>query len=145
MDVSKTVEGIPEEGKLLQTIRPRHERFRRAIRNTAPRFSPFERNTWRSSSSMPFLENEDGAETDGEDSLEHETEPECGPSEAEERGEDEYEDGDGDQSSVATSREGEYDEPIPEPEYVSYAEAPARPTPHPETIFIDEVMKRAHK
>ncbi|KAH8818782.1 P-loop containing nucleoside triphosphate hydrolase protein [Flagelloscypha sp. PMI_526] len=133
MDVSKTVEGIPEEGKLLQTIRPRHERFRRAIRNTAPRFSPFERNKWQSSASIPFLENEDGAETDGEDTSDHETEQECALSDQEEA------------QSVSTDRvvDDPYEEAV-DGHYEMYIDAPARPAPHPKTIFIDEVMWRAH-
>ena len=42
-DVSRHVEGVPDEDGLLQAIRPAQERFRRGIRGTAPRFRPFER------------------------------------------------------------------------------------------------------
>lgn len=42
-DVSRHVEGVPDEDGLLQAIRPAQERFRRAVRGTAPRFRPFER------------------------------------------------------------------------------------------------------
>ncbi|KAF8161524.1 P-loop containing nucleoside triphosphate hydrolase protein [Crassisporium funariophilum] len=41
-DLSRHVEGVPDEDGLLQAIRPAQERFRRAIRGTAPNFRPFE-------------------------------------------------------------------------------------------------------
>ena len=36
------MEGVPNHDGLLQTIRPLHEKFRKAIRKTAPNFRPFE-------------------------------------------------------------------------------------------------------
>uniref|UniRef100_A0A0W0FU61 P-loop containing nucleoside triphosphate hydrolase protein n=1 Tax=Moniliophthora roreri TaxID=221103 RepID=A0A0W0FU61_MONRR len=42
-DVKKHMEGVPTRDGLLQNIRPHQERFRLAIRNTAPNFKPFER------------------------------------------------------------------------------------------------------
>jgi hypothetical protein len=40
--ISKHVEGVPNSRGLLQVIRPSQEKFRKAIRGTAPRFQPFE-------------------------------------------------------------------------------------------------------
>ncbi|EEB89482.1 hypothetical protein MPER_12412 [Moniliophthora perniciosa FA553] len=43
--VGRHVEGIPNELGLLQLIRPFQENFRKAIRNTAPKFQPFDQDT----------------------------------------------------------------------------------------------------
>lgn len=42
-DLAKRVEGVPDEDGLLQCIRPAQERFRRALRVSAPDFRPFEK------------------------------------------------------------------------------------------------------
>ena len=36
------MEGVADKDGLLQSIRPAHEKFRQAIRSTAPNFQPFE-------------------------------------------------------------------------------------------------------
>ena len=41
-DLARHIEGVPDEDGLLQSIRPAQERFRKAIRLTAPNFRPFE-------------------------------------------------------------------------------------------------------
>ncbi|KAG6883701.1 hypothetical protein C0993_004521 [Termitomyces sp. T159_Od127] len=41
-DLAREVEGVSEAG-LLQIVRPAHDKFRRAIRMTAPEFQPYER------------------------------------------------------------------------------------------------------
>lgn len=43
MDVSKHVEGKPDEEGILQSIRPAQEMFKQDIRGTVPQFRPFER------------------------------------------------------------------------------------------------------
>ncbi len=71
MDVSRHVDGIPDEEGILQMIRPAQENFKRAIRGTAPQFRPFERNLagTRTLPAPTFLDNEDdeGAVEVGED------------------------------------------------------------------------------
>ncbi|KAK0229833.1 P-loop containing nucleoside triphosphate hydrolase protein [Armillaria nabsnona] len=64
MDVSRHVEGIPDEEGILQMIRPAQENFKRAIRGTAPQFRPFERNLagTRTLPAPTFLDNEDDEE-----------------------------------------------------------------------------------
>lgn len=42
-DLSKRVEGVPDKDGIMQTIRPAHNAFRRAVRGTAPEFVPFEK------------------------------------------------------------------------------------------------------
>jgi hypothetical protein len=72
-DVSRHVEGVPDEDGLLQAIRPAQERFRRGIRGTAPKFRPFERKYRGERRLAPavFLSYEEGEggaeEEDGED------------------------------------------------------------------------------
>ncbi len=64
MDVSRHVDGIPDEEGILQMIRPAQENFKRAIRGTAPQFRPFERNL-AGTQTLPaptFLGNEDDGE-----------------------------------------------------------------------------------
>lgn len=43
VDLSRHVEGVADEGGLIQMVRPPLETFRRAIRSTAPSFRPYER------------------------------------------------------------------------------------------------------
>ncbi|KAJ7115622.1 P-loop containing nucleoside triphosphate hydrolase protein [Mycena crocata] len=65
-ELDSILEGVPDEEGLLQTIRPAQERFRRAIRDTAPDFRPFEPDQETQSDGPPpfpdpsFLSNEDG-------------------------------------------------------------------------------------
>jgi hypothetical protein len=42
-DLAKEIRGVPDEDGLLQVIRSAQEKFRRAIRMTAPDFRPFEK------------------------------------------------------------------------------------------------------
>ena len=60
-DLSRHVEGVADKDGLLQTIRPAHEKFRQAIRSTAPNFQPFEeKQKAKKSLSLPsFLLNEE--------------------------------------------------------------------------------------
>ncbi|KAF8839962.1 hypothetical protein BDN67DRAFT_1011889, partial [Paxillus ammoniavirescens] len=65
-DLSRRLEGTPEEDGLLQTIRPHQEAFKRAIRETAPDFVPWEKTQrGRVLPKARFLANE---EEDDEDS-----------------------------------------------------------------------------
>jgi hypothetical protein len=41
-DLARHVEGVADKDGLLQAIRPAHEKFRQAIRSTAPNFQPYE-------------------------------------------------------------------------------------------------------
>jgi hypothetical protein len=41
-DLTRHIEGVADKDGLLQAIRPAHEKFRQAIRFTAPNFQPFE-------------------------------------------------------------------------------------------------------
>ncbi|PBK85320.1 hypothetical protein ARMGADRAFT_1169624 [Armillaria gallica] len=61
VDVSKHVEGIPDEEGILQMIRPAQEQFKRDIRGTVPQFRPFERRLAGSEmlSTPSFLSNEE--------------------------------------------------------------------------------------
>ncbi|KAJ2922810.1 hypothetical protein H1R20_g14302, partial [Candolleomyces eurysporus] len=60
-DLHRHVMGIPDRDGVLQTIRPGQQRFREAIRETAPKFVPVARNS-SSSFTLPrvtFLDNEE--------------------------------------------------------------------------------------
>jgi hypothetical protein len=59
-DISGHVEGTPSPDGLMQSIRPAQLRFRRAIRDTAPEFRPYERRVAhnRSLPAPEFLTNE---------------------------------------------------------------------------------------
>ncbi|PBK85318.1 hypothetical protein ARMGADRAFT_1055445 [Armillaria gallica] len=61
VDVSKHVEGIPDEEGILQMIRPAQEQFKRDIRGTVPQFRPFERRLVDSQvlATPSFLNNEE--------------------------------------------------------------------------------------
>jgi hypothetical protein len=64
--LSKHMEGVPDEDGLIQSIRPVQEKFRSAIRQTAPEFCPFERR-YAGSKTFPretFLTNEEGDASD---------------------------------------------------------------------------------
>ncbi|KAG5642512.1 hypothetical protein DXG03_002613 [Asterophora parasitica] len=62
-DLAKHVDGVPEDG-LLQAIRPAQEKFRRAVRVTAPDFQPFEKRYQKKKriGKAKFLSNEEGHE-----------------------------------------------------------------------------------
>ncbi len=70
VDVSKHVEGIPDEEGILQMIRPAQEQFKRDIRGTVPQFRPFERRLVDSQvlATPSFLNNEEDEadETEGD-------------------------------------------------------------------------------
>ena len=71
-DISRHVEGVPDEDGLLQAIRPAQDRFRRAVRGTAPKFRPCE---WKykgerrlaPAAFVSFEEGEGGVEEDGDE------------------------------------------------------------------------------
>lgn len=70
--LSQHVEGVPDEDGLMQCIRPAQEKFKSAIRRTAPEFRPFKKGlaTTRSWEKAAFLMDEDGGVNDtdeGED------------------------------------------------------------------------------
>jgi hypothetical protein len=71
-DLSRHLEGTPEKGGLLQTIRPAQLRFRRTIRATAPIFRPYKMDcTHAETPTLPkFLacEETEEEELDSEDS-----------------------------------------------------------------------------
>jgi hypothetical protein len=63
-DLAQEIRGVPDEDGLLQAIRPAQEKFRRAIRMTAPDFRPFEKE-FRGTRQVPratFLHSEEGEE-----------------------------------------------------------------------------------
>ncbi|KAF9258340.1 hypothetical protein L218DRAFT_1005081 [Marasmius fiardii PR-910] len=63
MDVDKYVEGVPDRSGLHQTIRPHREKFRQAIRRTAPDFKPYERRQGPRTVPQPdFLAHEEEAD-----------------------------------------------------------------------------------
>ncbi|KAK0499139.1 P-loop containing nucleoside triphosphate hydrolase protein [Armillaria luteobubalina] len=68
VDVSKHVEGIPDEHGILQMIRPAQEQFKRDIRGTVPQFRPFERKLADSQvlGTPSFLNNEEEEVGDAE-------------------------------------------------------------------------------
>ena len=79
-DLLRHVEGVPDDEHstfgagigLIQAIRPAQDRFRRAIRETAPNFKPFERGT-SSRRYLPrpeFLRSEEGDEGEASDDQE---------------------------------------------------------------------------
>ncbi|KAJ3503458.1 hypothetical protein NLJ89_g8422 [Agrocybe chaxingu] len=79
VDLARHVEGVPNQEGLLQCVRPAQEKFKRAIRETAPNFRPFESEYEgvRHIRRATFLENEEAA-LDGEvsDTGENENEDE---------------------------------------------------------------------
>ena len=69
MDVGRAVRGVPKRDGLHQTVRPSQDRFRKAIRQTAPDFRPYERRHRgkRTFSKPTFLNNEDGDDEESDD------------------------------------------------------------------------------
>jgi hypothetical protein len=65
-DLAHEIQGVPDEDGLLQTIRFAQEKFRRAIRMTAPEFRPFELKFKgkRHLGPAKFLRSEEGGEWD---------------------------------------------------------------------------------
>lgn len=61
--LNRYVEGTPDADGLLQTIRPKQQQFKEAVRNTAPDFRPFEKvsgNSGPATLTVPeFLSNEE--------------------------------------------------------------------------------------
>ncbi|KAK0199336.1 P-loop containing nucleoside triphosphate hydrolase protein [Desarmillaria ectypa] len=74
IDVSKHVEGIPDEEGILQSIRPAQERFKRDIRGTAPQFRPFERRLAGAQTLVApsFLGNEEDEAVEAREDAHHE-------------------------------------------------------------------------
>jgi hypothetical protein len=68
-DLARHVEGVADKDGLLQAIRPAHEKFRQAIRSTAPNFQPFEekQKAKRRLTLPSFLLNEEVDDTTGSD------------------------------------------------------------------------------
>jgi hypothetical protein len=65
------MEGMPDEDGLIQAIRPAQEKFRSAIRQTAPEFRPFEKRyaEGRTFGSPLFLRHEEGGVSDMENGV----------------------------------------------------------------------------
>ncbi|KAG2121234.1 P-loop containing nucleoside triphosphate hydrolase protein [Suillus clintonianus] len=57
--LARRLEGTPDEGGILQTIRPHQQAFKRAIRATAPHFIPWARGDARELPEADFLANEE--------------------------------------------------------------------------------------
>ena len=68
-DLARHVEGVADKDGLLQAIRPAHEKFRQAIRSTAPNFQPLEekQKPERRLSLPSFLLNEEVDDGSGSD------------------------------------------------------------------------------
>ncbi|KAK0479205.1 P-loop containing nucleoside triphosphate hydrolase protein [Armillaria novae-zelandiae] len=67
-DVSRHIQGVPQEGGLLQRIHLAQEKFKRDIRDTGPEFRPYERKHDGQGYSRPsFLVKEEKEETKNED------------------------------------------------------------------------------
>jgi len=69
-DLVKHIEGVADEDGLLQSIRPAQEKFRSAIRGTAPEFLPFEKRFAgkKKLGKAEFLRNEEGEEESDDES-----------------------------------------------------------------------------
>jgi len=66
-ELSRRLEGTPDEHGLLQTIRPHQQAFRRAIRNTAPNFAPWEKKkAGKKTPKASFLQDEEEEEDENE-------------------------------------------------------------------------------
>jgi hypothetical protein len=79
IDLGRHVEGVPNHDGLLQTIRPLQEKFRKAIRMTAPNFRPFESalKETRHLSRASFLANEE-SEDNADEASDNEDEDNAG-------------------------------------------------------------------
>jgi len=116
-DLARHVQGVPDEDGLLQAILPAQQKFRVAIRETAPNFRPFEKRFEgkRHMGRVAFLADEEGKTFDDEDS-EAENYP------TEER------DFESEGVSSGTS-----------------LTAPSHPKSKKSKIFIDQVLQRANR
>lgn len=116
-DLTRHVQGVPDEDGLLQAILPAQEKFRLAIRETAPNFRPFEKRFEgkRHMGRVTFLAAEEGRTFDDEDS-----EDEICP----------REESDSEIQGVSTGRG---------------LAAPSYPTSKKSKIFIDQVLQRANR
>ena len=116
-DLTRHVQGVPDEDGLLQAILPAQEKFRLAIRETAPNFRPFEKRFEgkRHMGRVTFLAAEEGRTFDDEDSVD-----EICP----------REESDSEIQGVSTGRG---------------LAAPSYPTSKKSKIFIDQVLQRANR
>ncbi|TRM59249.1 P-loop containing nucleoside triphosphate hydrolase protein [Schizophyllum amplum] len=128
MDVGQNIRGVPRADGLHQSIRPAQEKFRKMIRQTAPDFRPYEKRYKgkRTFSKPSFLKNEDGEDEEEED-------------------ESESEDSDSDGRPTPnfkfkeTPSIGLFDQASSESTQADPSHVPETR----ETIYIDEVMRRA--
>jgi hypothetical protein len=67
--LARHMEGVPDEDGLIQSIRPAQEKFKLAIRRTAPEFRPFEKRFAGTKifHRATFLRNEEGGVSDVDD------------------------------------------------------------------------------
>ena len=148
-DLKKNIEGVPDEDGLIQSIRPAQDRFRRAIRATAPNFRPFESiyEDKRHIKQATFLVEEEGGVED-EEASESEEDPEDV-----EQNPGDLEEGHAVQDQAyddASDEEQEPDNISTETEKGSTTEktpsCAGRKRKHHSTnkIYIDEVLQRAH-
>jgi len=116
-DLARHVQGVPDEDGLLQAILPAQEKFRVAIRETAPNFRPFEKRFEgkRHMGRVTFLAAEEGRTFDDEDSEDENCPREEPDSEIQE---------------VSTGRG---------------LAASSYPTSKKSKIFIDQVLQRANR
>ena len=75
-DLAREIRGVPDEDGLLQAIRVAQEKFRKAIRMTAPAFRPFEQKfkKTRHLGQATFLHGEEGADEEWNEGSEGESE-----------------------------------------------------------------------
>lgn len=133
-DLFSRLEGTPEEDGILQTIRPYQQAFKRAIRNTAPNFVPWEKK--KKGKELPkaqFLQNEEGDDDDDDDEGEGEGEEEEGGDDGD-LSEGGIQDSDRDKSTL-TLLTGEQSQSHP-------AKGRERVD---QNIYVDEVLKRAQR
>jgi hypothetical protein len=138
-DLAQEIRGVPDEDGLLQTIRFAQEKFRRAIRMTAPDFRPFELKFKgkRHLGPAKFLRSEEGGDWDEGSESESEGEDDEGEDDESEN------ESDSEAETPVLSRLGPAkvdDESYSEPE-TSVSNKPERGSS--KTIYIDEVMERA--
>jgi hypothetical protein len=79
--LAQHMEGLPDEGGLIQSIRPAQEKFKSAIRQTAPEFRPFEKRFAGSKTfgRAKFLRNEEGGVSDMDDDEDGDVDPSLKP------------------------------------------------------------------
>ena len=128
-DLAQEIKGVPDEDGLIQAIRPAQEKFRRAIRMTAPDFCPFERKFegTRLFGHPTFLRSEE--EDEGKWYESESASSMLGQSRSE---------------NFATARECCDDDDVEE-SATPYESRTSREGASSKTIYIDEVMKRAQQ